>query len=397
MKYDFESIIDRRGHDAWAVDVLEDDPTPPKEGWSVIPMWVADMSFATCPTITDAIAERAKHPCFGYFKTSDEYWNSIIDWQTKRNGVVGLERKHLGYENGVLGGVMAAVNALSSNGDSILVHSPTYIGFTGCLENNGYNIVLSELKLDENNIYRMDYEDMEKKIKENNIHVCVFCSPHNPSGRVWEREELEKAMAIFEKHHVYVVSDEIWSDLIRPGFKHIPTQLVSEYARTHTIAQYAPTKTFNLAGLIGSYHVVYSKYLRDRIDKEGSLSHYNDINVFSQHALVGAYKPEGHEWVDELNQVLAKNIDTMKAFLEGYGFKMTLPQGTYLLFVDASDYCEKHHITIGELQKKMWDYGVSTQDGRPFHGPCHIRINVAIPPALIQEACDRLEKYVLEK
>ena len=397
MKYDFESIIDRKGHDAWAVDALDDDPTPPKEGWSVIPMWVADMSFATCPTITEAMAERVKHPCFGYFRTSDEYWNSIIDWQTKRNGAVGLERKHLGYENGVLGGVMTAVSALSSKGDSILVHSPTYVGFTGCLENNGYNIVLSELKLDENNIYRMDYEDMEKKIKENNIHVCVFCSPHNPSGRVWEREELEKAMAIFEKHHVYVVSDEIWSDLIRPGFKHIPTQLVSEYARTHTIAQYAPTKTFNLAGLIGSYHIVYSKYLRDRIDKEGSLSHYNDINVFSQHALVGAYKPEGHEWVDELNQVLAKNIDTMKAFLEGYGFKMTLPQGTYLLFVDATDYCEKHHITIGELQKKMWDYGVSTQDGRPFHGPCHIRINVAIPPALIQEACDRLEKYVLEK
>ncbi len=360
-------------------------------------MWVADMSFATCPTITEAMAERVKHPCFGYFRTSDEYWNSIIDWHTKRNGVTGLERKHLGYENGVLGGVMAAVNALSARGDSILVHSPTYIGFTGCLENNGYNIVLSELKLDENNIYRMDYEDMEKKIKENNIHVCVFCSPHNPSGRVWEKEELEKAMAIFEKHHVYVVSDEIWSDLIRPGYKHIPTQLVSEYARMHTIAQYATTKTFNLAGLIGSYHIVYSKYLRDRIDKEGSLSHYNDINVFSQHALIGAYKPEGHEWVDELNQVLASNIDTMKAFLEGYGFKMTLPQGTYLLYVDATDYCEKHHISIDDLQKKMWDYGVSTQDGRPFHGPCHIRINVAIPPALLKEACDRLEKYVLEK
>ncbi len=397
MKYDFESIIDRKGHDAWAIDDLYDDPTPPKEGWSVIPMWVADMSFATCPTITEAMAERVKHPCFGYFRTSDEYWNSIIDWHTKRNGVTGLERKHLGYENGVLGGVMAAVNALSARGDSILVHSPTYIGFTGCLENNGYNIVLSELKLDENNIYRMDYEDMEKKIKENNIHVCVFCSPHNPSGRVWEKEELEKAMAIFEKHHVYVVSDEIWSDLIRPGYKHIPTQLVSEYARMHTIAQYATTKTFNLAGLIGSYHIVYSKYLRDRIDKEGSLSHYNDINVFSQHALIGAYKPEGHEWVDELNQVLASNIDTMKAFLEGYGFKMTLPQGTYLLYVDATDYCEKHHISIDDLQKKMWDYGVSTQDGRPFHGSCHIRINVAIPPALLKEACDRLEKYVLEK
>ena len=397
MKYDFESIIDRKGHDALAIDALRDNPTPPKEGWSVIPMWVADMSFATCPTITEAMAERAKHPCFGYFKPSDEYWNSIIDWQTKRNGAIGLERKHLEYENGVLGAVISAVSAFASAGDNILLHSPTYVGFTGCLENMGYNMVLSELKLDENNIYRMDYEDMEKKIEENNIHVCVFCSPHNPTGRVWEKEELEKAMAIFEKHHVYVVSDEIWSDLIRPGYKHIPTQSVSEYAKMHTVAQYATTKTFNLAGLVGSYHIVYSKYLRDRINKAGSLSHYNNMNVFSQHALIGAYKPEGHEWVDELNQVIASNIDTMKAFLEGYGFKMSLPQATYLLFADATDYCAKHDITIDELQHKMWDYGVSTQDGRPFHGPCHIRINTAIPPTLIKEACDRLEKYVLEK
>ncbi|MBE6030151.1 MAG: aminotransferase class I/II-fold pyridoxal phosphate-dependent enzyme [Clostridiales bacterium] len=397
MKYDFESIIDRRGQDAWAVDDLYDDPTPPMEGWSVIPMWVADMSFATCPTVLEAMAERCKHPCFGYYKTKDEYWNSIIDWQTKRNGVVGLERKHLAYENGVLGGVVGALNVLCSKGDNILVHSPTYVGFTSALENNGWNIVHSELKQDENGIYRMDYEDMEQKIKKNRIHACVFCSPHNPTGRVWEREELEKAYAIFEKYDVKVVSDEIWSDLIRPGYKHIPSQSVNEWAKMNTVAEYAITKTFNMAGLIGSYRIIYNKYLAHRIDKDESLCHYNDINVFSQHALIGAYKPEGHEWVDELNQVLAANIDKLKAFLEQYDITMPTPQGTYLLFADCTKYCEKHGITLDELEKKMWDYGVSTQDGRAFHGACHIRINVAIPPALLDEAIDRLEKYVLVK
>jgi len=393
MKYDFTSILDRRGY-AWAVDTLNDNPRPPKEGWSVIPMWVADMSFPTCPTIPEAMIARANHPTFGYFSTSPEYWNAIIDWQTKRNGVKGLERRHLGYENGVLGGVIAALSVLCSKGDNVLVHSPTYIGFTESLENNGYNIVLSELVQGENGIYRMDYDDMEKKIKKNRIHAAVFCSPHNPSGRVWEQWELEKAMAIFEKYDVYVVSDEIWSDLIRPGYKHIPTQSVNEWARMHTVAQYAITKTFNLAGLIGSYHIIYNTWLRHRIDKDSSLCHYNDINVFSQEALIAAYKPEGHEWVDELNQTLAKNVDYVKNFLEQYGVKMTTPEGTYLLFADFSEYCKKTGKTLDEVEQAMWDVGVSVQDGREFHGPCHIRINVALPFALIQEACDRMEKYV---
>ncbi len=277
MKYDFESIIDRHNMDAIAVDGLGSMPgfTPekPKEGFDAIPMWVADMNFPTVPTIQEEIIKRAQHPAFGYFQPSDEYFNGIIKWQETRNDVKGLTAECIGYENGVIGGVISALNVYCSKGDNVLLHSPTYIGFTMGLENNGYNIVHSPLVKDENGIWRMDYEDMEKKIVENKIHATVFCSPHNPCGRVWEREEIEKAMEIFKKHDVYVVSDEIWSDIILNGNKHIPTQSVSEDARMRTVALYAPSKTFNLAGLVGSYHIIYSKYLRERVLKESSLAH----------------------------------------------------------------------------------------------------------------------------
>ena len=215
-------------------------PQPPKEGFDIIPMWVADMNFPTVPTITQAIAQRIQHPFFGYFATSDDYYNAIIHWQEQRNGVTGLTKECIGYENGVLGGVISALNVLCSKGDNVLLHSPTYIGFTGCLTNNGYHIVHSPLVKDEAGIYRMDFADMEKKIVENNIHATVFCSPHNPCGRVWERWELEKAMELFQKHDVMVICDEIWSDIILEGHKHIPMQSISEDARQRTVALYAP-------------------------------------------------------------------------------------------------------------------------------------------------------------
>ena len=161
MKYDFTSIIDRHGKDAIAVDGLVPGghgPQPPKEGFDIIPMWVADMNFPTVPTITQAIAQRIQHPFFGYFATSDDYYNAIIHWQEQRNGVTGLTKECIGYENGVLGGVISALNVLCSKGDNVLLHSPTYIGFTGCLTNNGYHIVHSPLVKDEAGIYRMDFE-----------------------------------------------------------------------------------------------------------------------------------------------------------------------------------------------------------------------------------------------
>ena len=400
MKYDFTSIMDRHGKDAIAVDGLGAMPgfTPdvPKEGFDAIPMWVADMNFPTCPTIQEEIIKRTQHPAFGYFFPTDEYYGEIIKWQETRNGVKGLTKECIGYENGVIGGVISALNVYCSKGDNVLLHSPTYIGFTKGLENNGYHIVHTPLIKDENGIWRMDYADMEKKIVDNQIHATVFCSPHNPCGRVWEREEIEKAMEIFKKHDVYVVSDEIWSDIIINGNKHIPTQSVSEDARMRTVALYAPSKTFNLAGLVGSYHIIYNPYLRERVLKESSLAHYNDMNVLSMHALIGAYKPEGYEWADELCETISGNVNFACDYIEKHfkGVTVSKPQGTYMLFVDCTEWCKEHGKTIAELEKMGNDVGVAWQDGRMFHGPCHIRMNLALPLSRVKEAFERLDKYV---
>ena len=396
MKYDFTSILDRNGKDAIAVEHIPIPGAQVKEGFDRIPMWVADMNFPTVPTVVETMMERVQHPAYGYFDPSEEYYASIIRWQEKRNGVTGLKPEHIGYENGVLGGVISALNVMCSKGDNVLLHSPTYIGFTMSLENNGYHIVHSPLVKDENGVWRMDFEDMEKKIAEKHIHAAVFCSPHNPCGRVWERWEIEKAMELYKKYDVFVISDEIWSDLILEGHKHIPTQSVSEDARNRTVAMYAPSKTFNLAGLVGSYHIIYNTWLRERVLKESSLSHYNAMNVLSMHALVGAYKPEGYEWLDELRQVLTGNVEFACRYIQDHfeGIEVSKPEGTYMLFLDCTKWCEKHGKTIDELQRAGVEVGVIWQDGRPFHGPCHIRMNLALPFSRVQEAFERLDRYV---
>ena len=398
MKYDFETVIERNGKDALAVDAIGGGwaPGAPKAGFDAIPMWVADMNFATVPTITQAIIERASHPLFGYFSTRDEYYASIIEWQSKRNGVEGLLPEHIGYENGVLGGLMSAMGVLCSRGGAVLVHSPTYMGFTGSLKNGGYRIVESPLYRDGCGTWRMDFEDMEKKICENNIHAAIFCSPHNPTGRVWEKWEIEKAMEIYKKHDVYVVSDEIWSDIILNGNKHTPTQSVSEDARNRTVALYAPSKTFNLAGLIGSYHIIYNKYLRERVEKEASLCHYNSMNVLSMHALIGAYKPEGHEWVDELREVISANVDYACGYISSHfeGVSAAKPEGTYMVFMDCREWLEKHGKTLAELVKMGHDVGVAWQNGTAHGGTEHIRLNLALPLSRVREAFARMDKYV---
>lgn len=400
MKYDFTSIIDRKGHDAIALDSLGQipgfAPDLPQDGFDSIPMWVADMNFPVCPSITEALVSRAQHPAFGYFNPRQEYFDEIIRWQEKRNHVTGLTKECIGYENGVLGGVLSALNVFCSRGDKVLVHSPTYIGFTMSLTNNGYKIVHSPLYIDGDGVWRMDLADMEKKIREEHIHAAILCSPHNPTGRVWERQELEQVMELFRKYDVYVVSDEIWSDIILDGHQHIPVQSVSEDARMRTAAFYAPSKTFNLAGLVGSYHIIYNPWMRERILKESSLSHYNEMNVLSMHALIGAYRPEGYEWVDELNMVLSENVDYACRYIAEHfpEVKVCRPQGTYMLFADCSEWCQKHGKTLDEVERACWNVGVALQDGRMFHGRCHLRINLALPLSRVQEAMDRLGKFV---
>ena len=401
MKYDFTSIIDRKGKDAIAVDVLPNllgpkNPIQVRDGLDMIPMWIADMNFPALPTITEAIIERAKHPTYGYFKTRDEYFDSIIRWHETRNHVTGLEKEHIGYENGVLGGVASALHVLCSQGDHVLVHAPTYIGFTGTLNNNGYHIVHSNLKKDEEGIWRMDFEDMEEKIVKNKIHAAIFCSPHNPTGRVWERWEIEEAMEVYKNNECVVIADEIWSDLILKGSRHIPTQSISPDARNRTIAFYAPSKTFNLAGLVGSYHIVFNRMLRDRLEAKSRKSHYNTMNVLSMHALIGAYEAEGYTWVNELCQVLSENVEYAVNHIRDYyrGINVSKPQGTYMLFLDCEDWCEENYKSLDELLKAGWDVGVAWQDGRPFHQEYGIRMNLALPLSRVKEAFERLDEYV---
>jgi len=398
MKYDFETVMERAGKDALAVDALGGSWAPgrPREGFDVIPMWVADMNFPTAPSVCRAIKDRVDHPAFGYFEPRAEYYDAIIRWQRRRNGVEGLRAEHIGYENGVLGGLLSALGTFCSRGDSVLVHGPVYMGFSSSLKNSGYQMVLSPLKMDKDGVWRMDFDDMERKLAEGRIHAAIFCSPHNPTGRVWERWEIETAMELFRKYDVYVVSDEIWSDLTLDGHRHIPTQSVSEDARNRTVAMYAPSKTFNLAGLVGSYHIIYNDRLRDRIARESSLSHYNSINLLSMYALIGAYEEEGGVWLDELRAVLTENVKFAVEYINEHfdGVHAAMPQGTYMVFMDCREWLQRHGKTLDELLKAGWDVGVAWQDGRQHGGESHIRVNLALPLSRVKEAFRRMDKYV---
>ena len=393
MTYDFTTILDRGGQNIIAVDYIPLPGVKVDEGVSPIPMWVADMSFPTAPCVLEALEKRLRFPNFGYFSAPEAYYQAILDWHRERKGVTDLRKEHIGYENGVLGGVSSAIRMLTAPGDKILLHAPVYVGFTMVLNACGRTAVHTKLLRDEDGIWRMDYEDMDRKLKENQIHLAIFCSPHNPTGRVWERWEIEKAMEIYARNDCIVLSDEIWSDIIMPGHRHIPTQSVSEDAKGRTIAFYAPSKTFSLAGLIGSYHVVYDPRLRDRLRRESELTHYNSQNVLSMEALIGAYTG-GAAWVDEMCAVIDGNLRCACDFIRANfpGVKVMRPQGTYMLFLDCGDWCREHKVPIGELLARGVRAGVIWQNGESFFWPDSIRLNLALPRALLEEALERLRK-----
>ena len=401
MQYDFTSIMDRHGMDSMAVDPGENSfyrkDIKMVEGIEDhIPMWVADMNFPTCPTIPEALSKRALHPAYGYFYTRPEYYEAIKFWHKEMKGVDDIQEENIGYENGVLGGVSCALKVAVKPGTKVLLHSPAYIGFTSVLKAGGYDVVHSPLKV-EDGVWRMDFEDMEEKLKTENISVAIFCSPHNPTGRVWEKWELEKAMELFKKYDVRVISDEIWSDLILTGHKHIATQSISEDAKMRTVALYAPSKTFNLAGLIGSYHIIYDKDFKEAMRLESEKTHYNSMNVLSMHALIAAYSEEGREWVKQLDEVLTKNVDYAYNYIMEHfdGITLCKPEGTYMLYLDCSEWLKKHEMTTFELLKKGFSAGVDWQYGELFLVPNTLRMNLALPYSRVVEAFNRLDKYVI--
>jgi cystathionine beta-lyase len=198
------------------------------------------------------------------------------------------------------------------------------------------------------------------------------------------------------KYDVKIISDEIWSDIILAGHQHIPTQSVSEDAKGRTVALYAPSKTFNLAGLIGSYHIIYDPDIRKKVRKQSSLSHYNDMNVLSMYALIGAYSDNGMVWVDELRQVIGKNVDFACDFIDQNfeGVSVTKPDGTYMLWVDCGQWCREHGRDLQAVEEACWKVGAAVQDGRMFHGHSHLRMNLALPYSRVTEAFERMQKYV---
>lgn len=386
----FDKTIDRwaTGARKWA---LTKDPSSPfyteVPQEEVIPMWVADMDFPTADSVIDALRERIEHPILGYSVLDERYINAIASWQERRYGTKGVKAEHIQYQNSVLGGLCSAISVYTQPGEYILTSQATYIGFQNAINNLGRKIAFSPLKKDENGIFRMDFEDMEQQIVEKKIPMLIFCSPHNPTGRVWERWEIEKLVALCDKYNVLLFSDEIWADfIVQPGCKHIPTQSVSERAKEICIASYAPSKTFNLAGLIGSYTICYNPLINERVRRQGESTHYNNPNVLSLAACTGAYEG-GEEYVDELMQYIRKNQEYMVDFFNTRkGIEAYLPQGTYLLWVDVGGCGMDMDTVLKELSK----VGVIVNDGRPFQGPTHLRINVACPHSQVVKACEKL-------
>lgn len=392
MNYDFDKVWDRVGHDAMKWDAARNPESAVyTTAESIIPMWVADMDFATAPSVVDALKERIEHPLFGYFPLPDRYINAIANWQKTRFGVeYPIERNNIMYQNSVLGGVSSFLSAYTLPGENVLVNSSTYVGFQGTAKNAARTLCYSDLEKDENGVYRMNFEDMEKKIEDNKISVMIFCSPHNPTGRVWERWEIEKVVEMCDRHDVKIISDEIWSDfIVDPACKHIPTQSVSERARQITMALYAPSKTFNLAGLVGSYSLMYNQQMINKITAVSASTHYNGANVLSCHALIGGYEG-GAEWVDQLVRYIRGNQEYIVNYINDHfkGVSAYLPQGTYLLWVNVTD-CGKDLDTV---IKEMKEVGVLVNDGRAFKGQGFLRFNTACPRSLCEEAMKRLHQ-----
>ncbi len=390
MKYDFDKKWDRIGKDSskW------DKPTADHGTTDIVPMWVADMDFATAPSVIDALKERIEHPIFGYFILSDRYFNAIINWHKTRFGNDTLKKEYIAYQNSVLGGVASCISAFTQPGDQILCNATTYTGFTNTVKGLGRQLCLSELVQDKDGIFRLDLEDMEKKIVENKIGLYIFCSPHNPTGRVWDKEEIEAVVDLCYKHKVILLADEIWADFTPSGKKHIPTVTVSDKAKEITMAMYAPSKTFNLAGLVGSYSVIYNEYIRNRVAKVASMPHYNQNNVLSCTALIGAYEG-GAEWVDELNAYIRGNQEYVYNYITEHfkGVKTYIPEGTYLMWLD----CSGCGMDIQEVLDRMNACGVIVNDGRTFNGKTHIRMNLACPRSQCEEAMRRFDQYVFNK
>ena len=383
MKYNFDEIIDRSGTDAIKLEGL-------KELWGrtdLIPLWVADMDFATAPFITEAIRKRCENPVLGYTSKPDSYFNAIINWVKMRYDLE-VEKEMIQFVPGIVPGIGMAMNALTEKGDKILVQPPVYHPFMWLTERNGRTLVLNALKW-EDGTYRMDMEDFRQQIK--GCKLFILCNPHNPGGVVWKEEELREIADICFEENVLVFSDEIHADLTLPPHRHRPFATISEKARMNSVTFMSPSKAFNMPGMTASHALVFNPDIRRRFKKFIEACELDLGHAFAFLSVEAAYS-HGTEWLDQCLAYIQGNIDYVDTFLKEHApkIKAIRPQASYLIWLDCRE--------MGMTQEVLNDFFVdkahlALNDGAIFgkgQGDGFMRLNVASPRSVIEKAMSQL-------
>lgn len=378
-------------HDRTKSSAIKYMNLPEAEKMPVIPMWIADMDFKSSPAITEALKRTADHGIYGYGEINDEYKELVIDWYNRRMGWQ-IEKDELLTMPGVMFGVTMAIRALTKENDSVMICQPVYYPFKNVVLNNNRKLVVNELVLN-NGRYEIDFKDFEEKIIKENVKVFLLCSPHNPVARVWEKGELTKITEICLKHNVYIISDEIHSDFIFEGKKHVPISTLSEEVKMKTVTCVAPSKTFNIAGIQASNMIVSDGEVREKIIKERTSTCYHHLNIMSIEATKAAYK-DSEEWLEGLLKYLKRNAEILqKAFPEDYKITALSMDGTYLAWLD----CRKLNLTGEELNDLfLKKAGVWLHNGATF-GECgegFMRMNIACPASVLEEAIERIKAVI---
>ena len=385
MKFHFDEPIDRRG-----TSCVKWDESPSAD---VIPMWVADMDFPVAPAIHEAIKKRAEHSIFGYTIVEEDYYEAVISWFLRRHQWT-IQREEILYTTGVIPAMSCAIKALTMPGEKVLILSPDYNCFFSSIRNNGCEVSETILVKDGDS-FVVDWEDFEQRCADEKTTVFLLCNPHNPTGRVWSKEELERMNTICMKYGVKVISDEIHGELIMPGYLFQPFATVNDACRQNSVILNSPSKSFNIAGLQTANIICSQPEWRRRIDRAINIHEVCDLNPFGPVALKAAYN-ESEEWIDELNQYLWNNYQALCQFFEKELplCKVTQLEGTYLVWLDVTRYSNDVEKLCDDLltRGKVWVnpgtmYGAESGKG-------YIRINIACPRSRMMEGLERIKETI---
>ena len=369
MTYSFDEIINRRGTGCYKWDI--------SEAQGATPMWVADMDFRVAQPIIDALHRRVEHGIFGYTLVGDRYYEAVINWFGRRHGWT-IQREWIQYTTGVVPAISAVVKALTEPGDKVLLQTPVYNCFFSSIRNNGCEMAETRLVADGDS-WRVDFDDMERKAADPRVKLFILCNPHNPCGRVWTPEELERMNDICLRHGVKVVADEIHCELVMPGYHYTPFASVSEACQHNSITCNSPSKSFNTAGLQIANIICDDPATRRRIDRAININEVCDVNPFGVEALIAAYN-ECEDWIKQLNEYLQGNYLALKAMLAERHpeWKVTRLEGTYLVWVDIRATGKTSaEVTDWLLKEKHILVNSGTMYGEAGEG--FIRINIACP------------------